>query len=265
AYLIFIAKNLHALFSIQRVLTLVLCFPGLVALCFIRHLKYLAPFALLAETVNLIALAVVYFTDFEYMRINHMDVKWAHWPSLPFVMGVSVYCFEGMGMILTLEESMQRKSHFMPVLSGVISVYTLMCVTTGIFGYLAFGEETQDIILLNMGKSIYTTIVKLSFCVGLYFTFPVMMVPVWEVIEGKFLSRRGTSQPHENLRNAVRFSGVILCALVALMVPNFGVFISLIGAGCCSLLAFILPPLSHNALKEGTSTALQRAAHALLV
>ena len=50
-------------------------------------------------------------------------------------------------------------------------------------GYAAFGEETRDIITLNLPQDWTTVAVKLALCLGLLFTFPVMMVPVFEILE----------------------------------------------------------------------------------
>ncbi len=50
-------------------------------------------------------------------------------------------------------------------------------------GYAAFGENTKDIITLNLPHDWSTVAVKLALCLGLLFTFPVMMVPVFEILE----------------------------------------------------------------------------------
>lgn len=50
-------------------------------------------------------------------------------------------------------------------------------------GYAAFGEQTKDIITLNLPHDWTTVAVKLALCLGLLFTFPVMMVPVFEILE----------------------------------------------------------------------------------
>jgi proton-coupled amino acid transporter len=115
AYLVFIGRNLNQLFDLPEDPVILACLPALVALCLLRHLKYLAPFSLIAECVNLTGLLVVYAVDFEYMHVNHPSVEWANWASLPFALGVCLYCFEGMGMTLSLEGSMLKKHDFIPV------------------------------------------------------------------------------------------------------------------------------------------------------
>eukprot|EP00903_Cladosiphon_okamuranus_P016605 g15318.t1 len=247
AYLVFIARNLHALFEFQETPVIFLCVPGLVLLCLIKHLKYLAPFSLIAEVVNLTGLAVVFFDDAEFMGINHESISMVHWKALPFVFGVGVYCFEGMGMVIPIEDAMINREKFAPILSVVMVIYTSLCILSGGLGYLAFGDETRDIILLNIGSTTSTLIVKLSFCVGLYFTFPIMMVPVWEVLEFNWL--RHHSPSYGQKRNMLRAAVVLGTGFLACAIPNFGLFVSLIGSSCCALLAFVLPALCYTRLE----------------
>ena len=50
-------------------------------------------------------------------------------------------------------------------------------------GYIAFGDATLDIITLNLPHNWSTAAVKLMLCVGLYLTFPIMLIPVYEIVE----------------------------------------------------------------------------------
>jgi Transmembrane amino acid transporter protein len=83
-----------------------------------------------------------------------------HTAALPFITGVFLYCFEGMGMVLSLEAGARHKASFVPTLTAVVTLYATLCALMGALGYLAFGEATQDIVLLNMGNTPHTLIVK---------------------------------------------------------------------------------------------------------
>ena len=56
-------------------------------------------------------------------------------------------------------------------------------------GYLAFGPATQDIITFNLPQNWTTAAVKLSLCVGLFFTFSPMMIPVYQIVERGLTSK----------------------------------------------------------------------------
>ena len=68
-------------------------------------------------------------------------------------------------------------------------VHFTACCWTLQAGYAAFGEHTHDIITLNLPEDWSTVAVKLSLCLGLLFTFPVMMVPVYEILERSLQSK----------------------------------------------------------------------------
>ncbi len=62
-------------------------------------------------------------------------------------------------------------------------------------GYLAFGDETQDIITFNLSSGWSTPAVKAALCAGLFLTFPPMMIPVYEIIERSLAKKVGFENP----------------------------------------------------------------------
>lgn len=215
AYLIFISKNLEALAGIAKPITISLCVPALVLLSLLKHLKQLAPFALFADLANFVGLAVVYLNDFEYMPLDHDEIHFTIWGKLPFFFGVAIYCYEGVGMVLPLENSMQNKDRFQPILVATVALVTCLYGTFGMCGYLAFGDDTKDVITLNMPGSVLSKIVKLSLCVGLYFTYPMMLFPVFEVLEPYFVQRSS-----QNSGKILRVTVVVFTAFIAAGIPS---------------------------------------------
>jgi amino acid permease len=113
--------------------------------------------AIAKDAISSSQLTMVYVTV-HYVFILHYCTQTA----LPFITGLFLYCFEAIGMILPLEASTKNKAQFTPILCAVIVIYAAMCALMGIFGYLAYGSSTQDIILLNMTGKVYSSIVKVS-------------------------------------------------------------------------------------------------------
>lgn len=58
-------------------------------------------------------------------------------------------------------------------------------------GYLAFGEATHDIITFNLPPGWSTPAVKAALCIGLFLTFPPMMIPVYEILERSLSKKVG--------------------------------------------------------------------------
>uniref|UniRef100_K3X1R1 Amino acid transporter transmembrane domain-containing protein n=1 Tax=Globisporangium ultimum (strain ATCC 200006 / CBS 805.95 / DAOM BR144) TaxID=431595 RepID=K3X1R1_GLOUD len=247
AYLIFIASNAHKFLDVSKELVVSVCVPPLIAFSLLKHMKELAFIAILADCMNFLGLAVVYTTDLSYMALDHDNIEvFGVVSSIPFFFGVASYCFEGVGMVLPLENSMQTKANFTPILVSTVVIITSIYATFGICGYLAFGDATQDVITLNIdGNGGMATLVKLFLCAGLFFTYPVMLFPVFEVLQPLLSSGSAKEGEHsqslEKKAMLLRASVVLLTAIIAAGIPNFGRFISFIGSTCCSLLGFVLP------------------------
>jgi proton-coupled amino acid transporter len=112
---------------------------------------------------------------------------------------------------------------------------------------LAFGDQTQAPITLNLAGHWSSTFVKSALCLGLYLTYPVMMFPIWSIAENIY------PQLSEDRRKRIGFraSLVVVSALVAFAVPDFGKFLSLVGSSICTILGFILPCYFHSNVMHG--------------
>lgn len=205
----------------------------------------------------------------------HVSVQvnaYTNWRGIPFAMGVAIFCYEGFGMTLALEASMKEPKKFGRVLGLAFIFITLIYVAFGMVGYLGFGADTKDIITLNLPNNWTTQAVKAGLCVALSFTFPVMMHPVHEIFERKVLlsnwfQKQAGSSPrlHDTLLAVMRGSLVTVIALVAVSVPGFGAFVSLVGSTVCAMLAFVLPALFHLKTFKGRSSLWERCADYALV
>ncbi|CAI5537375.1 unnamed protein product [Closterium sp. Naga37s-1] len=260
AYLIFVGDNLASIVpacptlpgtSVKTTLILLLS-PLQILLAWVRSLTGLAPFSIFADVANLLAMAVVIRDDVSSFTRPTAVHAWTGLAALPFAMGVACYCYEGFAMTLPLEASMKDRSKFPLVLGGGMFCITLLYIAFGIVGYVAFQDGTQEIITLNLPRDLSTDVVKLGLCVGLFFTFPVMMHPVHEIFERRLMLTPAFQrhvQPYPRLRRfllrSVRSLIVLAAALVAVQVPGFATFIAFVGSSVCALLAFVLPATFH--------------------
>ncbi|XP_002964049.2 amino acid transporter ANT1 [Selaginella moellendorffii] len=275
AYLIFIGHNLSSVFfpDSKYALVIAILVPLEILLAWVRSLASLAPFSIFANVCNVLAMAIVIKEDLG--RLHSTGEKMATfkgWQSVPFALGVCIYCYEGFGMTLSLQASMRKPHKFARVLGLAFGLITTVYLVFGLAGYAAFGEETLDIVTLNLGNRDWSTkLVKLGLSIALFFTFPVMMYPVYEIFEGRLLLNKWFQRsvvPSPRLLAAVTGSirgvVVVVVALIAVAVPGFGTFISLVGSTVCALLAFVFPALFH-ARVCADAPAWSRAVDATLV
>ncbi|XP_003388735.3 PREDICTED: amino acid transporter ANT1-like [Amphimedon queenslandica] len=250
AYLIFISENFYSIFP--RIPKLIYLFLLLVPLCFLcnlRHLAALAPFSLFADFANVFAYSIVFYFDLRHLHLVHSHVRSISLDGLPFFLGVAIYCYEGAGMVLSLEQSVIKdyRNTFRSIFKLVLFLVTLLYIVFGVMGYLSFGPYTQSIITLNLPPGPFPLIVKSCLCLSLFFTYPMMMFPVSEILE-KRISCVSFSPSHFTgyLSGCIlRILLVLVTGIIVLLIPNFSILMALVGSSCCTLLAFILPAVFH--------------------
>lgn len=138
---------------------------------------------------------------------------------------------------------MREPEKFRKVLSWTMVFVTVIYLSFGMAGYMAWQDETKGIITLNLGPGVGSMFVKLLLCCGLLFTFPIMIFPVSQLLDDLLLDPMHAR--FETAQNLIRVGLVMFAGVVALSVPDFGLFISLVGSSCCSILAFIMPAFIH--------------------
>jgi proton-coupled amino acid transporter len=141
AYLLFIANSCEDVFGWHRTFTIWLCVPSLLVLSLIRDLKLLAAASFSALVSNLLGQAVVYYAALAIIMTTgiseSVEIGWTH-TALPYFIGVAVYCYEGVAMVLLIEESARDKAKFPALLSLVMLAYTILCCAFGAVGYYPY-------------------------------------------------------------------------------------------------------------------------------
>ncbi|KAF4652059.1 hypothetical protein FOL46_009931 [Perkinsus olseni] len=257
AYIIFIAANLSDVikhetgsgFVSQRAVA-VCCVLLLIPIAWLRNLKALkiptlmANLALIAGILWVFYCAVAHLPFADFTKLHAVNL-----PEYPVFFGLAVFSFEGIGLVLPIQQSMKEPDK-LPHLLKII----MICITSGfiIFGvtcYISYGPDTKSMITFNLPVHKLTSFLRLFYCLGIFFTYPIMMFPVFQLVEHKW-QRFFAAQEEGGRRHQMVFRAclVVVTGLIALMgmnVPNFGLYLSLIGSVCCTLLAFILPALFH--------------------
>ncbi|XP_059286579.1 amino acid transporter AVT3B-like [Lycium ferocissimum] len=251
SYLIFVANTLAHLFNYSvanpdpKIFGISLksvyiwgCFPFQLGLNSIPTLTLLAPLSIFADIVDLGAMGVVMVEELMiYLQNRPVIEMFGGFNVFIYGLGVAVYSFEGIGMVLPLESETRNKDQFGKILALAMALISLMFGAFGVVGYFAFGEDTKDIITTNLGGGLLSTFVQIGLCINLFISFPLMMNPVYEIMERRFCEGSYCLW--------LRWLAVLIVTFIALVVPNFADFLSLVGSSVCVCLGFVLPALFH--------------------
>uniref|UniRef100_A0A8C6K8P2 Solute carrier family 36 member 1 n=1 Tax=Nothobranchius furzeri TaxID=105023 RepID=A0A8C6K8P2_NOTFU len=199
-----------------------LCFlPFIILLVFIRNLKYLAPFSLLANLVMTVSLVLIY-----------------------------IYSL----MVLPLENKMQTPQKFPQVLYLGMGIVTILYISLGTIGYLCFGEHIGGSITLNLPNCWTYQVVKLLYCFGIFITFALQFYVPAEIIIPHILANV-PERWEKTVDLLVRTALVFITCTLAILIPELDLVISLVGSVSSSFLALIFPPILQLLAfhTEGTS------------
>ncbi|XP_062513793.1 uncharacterized protein LOC134189515 [Corticium candelabrum] len=259
AYLIFISENVsNVLPALSKNTWLLIMMIPLFFLCTLKHLKSLGTFSIFADFANVFAYGIVYWFDFEHIHLVKLHPNTWSMNGFTFFVCMSIYCYEGAGMILSLEQSASQNSNhdFRYLFKCVMFVVTVIYISFGVCGYLSFGAETNSIITLNLPPGVFPLLVKSCLCFSLFFTYPVMMFPVTRMLDIK-LGIDSNSNSSGNSPIALRAAVVVFTCIVVLAIPSFSDLMALVGATCCTMLLLTLPGLFHYILFKGQLSKLE--------
>lgn len=254
-YILFIAENVQQVLCkgtsdppsvvALEAISLVVIIP----IAMIRHLKYLSYFSTVANVLTLVGLVII----FQYIVQDAPSVKEydavASFSTIPLFFGTVVYAFEGIGVVLPIENKMKHPEDFAG-LNGVLNLGMVIvaCVYTamGFYGYVKFGQgDVRGSITLNLPNTWWYISVKLIFVLCLLVSYGLQMyVPVdllWPPIKSRLSSRKAKVYGEYLFRLIL----VSITFLIAATIPYLDLVIALVGALSSSTLALIFPPLFH--------------------
>ncbi|TNM98587.1 hypothetical protein fugu_013151 [Takifugu bimaculatus] len=163
--------------------------PAFILLVFTPSLKYLAPLSLVANVVMTLSLALIYFYSVTNIRYPIDLPKVGRARDYPLFFGTAIFAFEGIGVVLPLENKMQKPKSFLLVLYLGMGTVTLLYISLGTVGYMCFGADIGGSITLNLPNCWMYQAVKLLYCFGIFITFALQFYVPAEILIPPLVAR----------------------------------------------------------------------------
>ncbi|CAB3228537.1 unnamed protein product [Arctia plantaginis] len=231
------------------------CLILLVPLCLmvqIRHLKWLAPFSLLANIMLFATFAICLYYIFGEKLTFTDKVAVGHFSRFPAFLSTVIFAMEGIGVVMPVENTMKKPQHFLGCPSVlVIAMTTVMMLYTilGLFGYFRYGDTLRGTITLNLPMDDWPAIcAKIFISVSILFTYPLHFFVVIDIF-----TRYSEPYIKEKYRNiaqvGVRAFVVCFCGGVGVALPYLEQIIDLVGALFYSTLGLIIPGIIETVFR----------------
>ncbi|KAL9080936.1 MAG: hypothetical protein Q9157_000436 [Trypethelium eluteriae] len=274
---IFVAENLYAfleavargheplssnaLIAIQLVV--------LIPLALIRNISKLGPAALIADICIMIGLGYIYYYDIATIANKGIDPTVTLFNSREWTLtvGAAIFTFEGIGLILPIQSSMERPEKFELLLCIVMAIITVIFTMVGVLCYATFGSDTMIEIISNYPQdSHFVNSVQFLYSLAVLVGTPVQLFPAVRIIEEKLFKglsgkRDGTTKWK---KNGFRTAVTVACIIVSIAgAKNLDRFVALIGSFACVPLVYIYPALLHY--KGIAKSRLEKAGDAIFM
>ncbi|XP_043267334.1 proton-coupled amino acid transporter-like protein pathetic [Venturia canescens] len=249
-YVVFIAESIKQVtdyrldIDIDQRLYMAALLPAVIILSQIRNLKYLVPFSMVANVSIMIGLALtLYYIIIDIQPISTVK-NFSSIPQLPFFFATVIFAIEGIGVVMPVENSMQKPQHFLgcpSVLNLTMTVVIMLYATLGICGYLAYGETTYPIVTLNLPlPDTLAQTAKLLIALAILFTYGLQFYVPLEIVCAA--TRPWFSHRFAGIgETVIRVLMACMTVAIAVAVPMLEPFIALVGAVFLSILGITIP------------------------
>ncbi|XP_055941372.1 proton-coupled amino acid transporter 1-like isoform X2 [Argiope bruennichi] len=245
-----VVRNLHGSSPLSPHAYMAIVLPIMILFNFIRSLRRLSPFSSIANVLQSAGLIMVLYFLMTGPRTGHLNPYTANLKKLPLYFGTAMYAFEGIGVVLPLENAMATPEDF-GGLNGVLNtgMVVVACLYTavGFYGYLKYGDDVRPSITFNLPSRAVSELIRLMFALAIFLSYALQLyVPIsiiWPYLKKKFNLERYTNKDQLIMEYLLRSVLVFITFLMAIAIPNLDLLISLVGALASSSLALIFPPI----------------------
>ncbi|POS79426.1 transmembrane domain transporter [Diaporthe helianthi] len=257
AYIVFVSENLQAFIlavsdcqtHIEVKWLILMQMVIFLPFSLFRDINKLSFTALIADVFIILGLGYLFYYDVLTLdKFGLADITLFNKNDWTLFIGTAIFTFEGIGLIIPIQESMANPKKFPKVLFVVMVIITTLFTVMGAISYAAYGSKTETVVLLNLPQdSKLVNGVQFLYSLAIMLSIPLQIFPAIRILENGLFTRSGKYNPYIKWqKNVFRFCFVILCAIIAWAgADDLDKFVALVGNFACIPLVYIYPPMLH--------------------
>uniref|UniRef100_A0A1Y1MZY0 Amino acid transporter transmembrane domain-containing protein n=2 Tax=Photinus pyralis TaxID=7054 RepID=A0A1Y1MZY0_PHOPY len=223
--------------------------------CLVRNLKFLVPLSMLANILMLAGIIITLYYAAQPPGASRVE-NFASIGQLPLAFGTAVFAFEGIGLVLPLQNEMKKPKKFnstFGVLNVGMVIVTILYLTVGLVSYLKYGDAIHGSVTLDLPKDeILAQCVKLIISVGILFTFALQFYIPIDLMFPSVREHFSSLKRPVLVELVFRTVFVLITFALAEIVPFLDLFITLVGAFSSTTIALIIPPILEMVTQKMT-------------
>ncbi|KAG5681514.1 hypothetical protein PVAND_010940 [Polypedilum vanderplanki] len=251
-YILFVTKSskivldYYGIIYDLKIIMAIVLIPILMS-ALVRQLKNIAIFSGIANICMIIGAAMTLIYCIDLPPLN--ERAYIKLDTLPLYFGTALFAFEGISLVLPLQNSMKKPENFSKFPFGVLhigmSFVSIIYTVLGTMGYWKFGEQTEGSLTLNLPTDqILAQIIITTVSLGVLLTYAIQFFVGIHIMLPPILRNSKTAAKFPILTELIfRTLMVFVTFIIAMLVPNLSLLLSLIGSVCCVILAFIFPSI----------------------
>jgi proton-coupled amino acid transporter len=211
----------------------------------LRDISKLGVTALVADAFIVVGLAYLFYYDILTLNTQGLaDIVLFNRKNWTLFLGTAIFTFEGIGLIIPIQESMREPKKFPKVMFVVMVIITTLFTSMGAFSYAAYGSKTETVVLLNLPQdNKLVNGVQFLYSVAILLSTPLQIFPAIRITENALFTQSGKYNPYIKWqKNTFRFFFVVMCAAIAWGgADDLDKFVALVGNFACIPLVYIYP------------------------
>lgn len=230
------------------------------------HISIMSTLTVVSAVCISVVLTLYCFTQagtWQTYDLNEFDLK-------EFVasIGVMVASYSSQMYLSIIECDMKKPKDALLVMNAGYFAMTALKIGVGVIAYMTFGENTHEVVTLNLPTGMILTAVNIVVVILSLSSYTLPMFTVFEILEKdspwlmtgdiELSSEKELKNLDEETkqsyiairRTVVRLALVIVTLIMAVSVPHFGLVLSFIGTFTGAFLEMVFPSLFYVILKH---------------
>ena len=230
------------------------------------HISIMSTLTVVSAVCISVVLTLYCFTQagtWQTYDLNEFDLK-------EFVasIGVMVASYSSQMYLSIIECDMKKPKDAPLVMNAGYCAMTALKIGVGVIAYMTFGENTHEVVTLNLPTGMILTAVNIVVVILSLSSYTLPMFTVFEILEKdspwlmtgdiELSSEKELKNLDEETkqsyiairRTVVRLALVIVTLIMAVSVPHFGLVLSFIGTFTGAFLEMVFPSLFYVILKH---------------